>query len=66
MASDPAQGETPPGAPVPLSYGQGPANPQAPSRPFSWWRLLLQIILALITAGLVYAIMLPAILAPKH
>ncbi len=36
-----------------------------PRRRFRWWRILLQVLLALITAGLVYAIILPAIVAPK-
>jgi hypothetical protein len=34
-------------------------------RKFSWWRLLLQVFLALVTLGLVAAIMLPAYMAPK-
>lgn len=42
-----------------------PGQVTAPKRRIRWWRIILQILLALITAGLVYAIMLPAIVAPK-
>ena len=37
-----------------------------PAAKWSWWRFALQVLLALITAALIYLIMLPAFLMPKN
>jgi hypothetical protein len=42
-----------------------PMDSPKPAAKWSWWRIALQVLLALLTAALIYLIMLPAILMPK-
>lgn len=51
--------------PVPPQPSLPPETPAPSKKRFRWWRFLLQVLLALITAALIYLIILPALLMPK-